>query len=384
MVHFELITALIRLLVQRVNIKVNVIAADTAKIQDGLIQSQRADGVLHHIIPAAKHSRCGQAEHREVQTIFALAFQIIAKEPVICTEVTAPAGNSVGFVHHKQADSTVTQQSFQRGGQQHFRCNVQDGLFALMDGIQTFFPLLMGHIGIEKCSAMHTAGFQLTDLILHQSDQRSDNDGHRLMHLCQIDARHLIECRLTCTGGSGQEHIGVILIAIQRQLALLDDGADDLALTDLLRFRSCCRVFVEVQHTEIGICAPVLLEDSPVTVDGFRFHPLLMFGTVQCKGHAALCRHKRQHIIGVVLCVLLPLHRQYHRAIQFIAEELVCQHQRRNLVGQRCRCIRKNRLLFLIERNAADVFALMPVEQCHIVALIQRTNSRIVMAENFR
>ena len=107
MVHLKLITALIRLLVQRVNIKVDVIAADTAQIQDGLIQSQRADGVLHHVIPATKHSRCRQAEHREVQSIFALALQIIAHEPVVRTEIPAPAGDGVSFVHHEQAQSAA-------------------------------------------------------------------------------------------------------------------------------------------------------------------------------------------------------------------------------------------------------------------------------------
>ena len=290
----------------------------------------------------------------------------------------------MSFVHHEQAQSAAAQQGLQRGGQQHFRCNVQNGLFALMDGVQALFPLLMGHIGVEEGGAVHPAGFQLADLILHQGDQRSDNEGHCLMHLCQIDARHLIECGLARTGGSGQEHIGVILIAIQCQLALLDNGADDLALADLHSLGSCRRVFVEVQHTEIGACAPVLLEDSPIPIYGFRFHLLLVLGAVQCKGRAALCCHKRQHIVGIVFGVLFPLHRQHQRTFHLAAEELVCQYQRRNFVGQRCRCVRKNGLLFLIERNTADIFALMPIEQCHIITLIQCADGCIVMAENFR
>lgn len=43
------------------------------------------------------------------------------------------------------------------------------------------------------------------------------------------------------------------------------------------------------------------------------------------------------------------------------------------------------RVMFTEEMSdAADVFTLMPVEQCHIVAFIQCTDSCIVTAEHFR
>ena len=45
-----------------------------------------------------------------MQPIFALALQIIAHEPVVRTEIPAPAGDGVSFVHHEQAQSAAAQQ----------------------------------------------------------------------------------------------------------------------------------------------------------------------------------------------------------------------------------------------------------------------------------
>ncbi len=62
-----------------------------------------------------------------------------------------------------------------------------------MDGVQALFPFLMGYIGVEEGRTVNPTGFQLADLILHQRNQRSNDNGNRLMYLSQINTRHLIE-----------------------------------------------------------------------------------------------------------------------------------------------------------------------------------------------
>ena len=229
---------------------------------------------------------------------------------------------------------------------------------------------------------MHAAGFQLGDLILHQSNQRRDHDSDSLVYLRQIDTGYLIEHRFACAGGSGQEHIGVVLIVSHGKLALPNDGADDLALTDLLCLRPSGRVFVEVQHPEICIHAPILLEDGTVAVDGFRLDFLLLLCTVQGKCRTTLRSKEGEHIVSIVCRILYPLHRHDHAAFQPTAQDVIGQHHRGNIMGNRCLRIRESGLLLLIEGQAADVFALVLVEQCQIVMLIQNADAGIVTAEN--
>ena len=229
---------------------------------------------------------------------------------------------------------------------------------------------------------MHAAGFQLGDLILHQSNQRRDHDSDSLVYLRQIDTGYLIEHRFACAGGSGQEHIGVVLIVSHGKLALPDDGADDLALTDLLCLRPSGRVFVEVQHPEICIHAPILLEDGTVAVDGFRLDFLLLLCTVQGKCRTTLRSKEGEHIVSIVCRILYPLHRHDHAAFQPTAQDVIGQHHRGNIMGNRCLRIRESGLLLLIEGQAADVFAFVLVEQCQIVMPIQNTDTGVVAAES--
>ena len=251
-----------------------------------------------------------------------------------------------------------------------------------MDGVQALLTLLVGNIGVQEGGAMHAAGFQLGDLILHQSNQRRDHDSDSLVYLRQIDTGYLIEHRFACAGGSGQEHIGVVLIVSHGKLALPNDGADDLALTDLLCLRPSGRVFVEVQHPEICIHAPILLEDGTVAVDGFRLDFLLLLCTVQGKCRTTLRSKEGEHIVSIVCRILYPLHRHDHAAFQPTAQDVIGQHHRGNIMGNRCLRIRESGLLLLIEGQAADVFALVLVEQCQIVMLIQNADAGIVTAEN--
>ena len=80
---------------------------------------------------------------------------------------------------------------------------------------------------------MYSVCFQLIHLVLHERNQWGNDDGDRLMYLCQIDTGYLIENRLAGAGWGSQEDIRVILIAIQCQFALLYYGADNLPLADL-------------------------------------------------------------------------------------------------------------------------------------------------------
>ena len=289
----------------------------------------------------------------------------------------------MGFVHNEQTKAAIPKQGLQRSGQQHFGCKVQDGLFAVMDGVQALLTLLVGNIGVQEGGAMHAAGFQLGDLILHQSNQRRDHDSDSFVYLRQIDTGYLIEHRFACAGGSGQEHIGVVLIVSHGKLALPDDGADDLALTDLLCLRPSGRVFVEVQHPEICIHAPILLEDGTVAVDGFRLDFLLLLCTVQGKCRTTLRSKEGEHIVSIVCRILYPLHRHDHAAFQPTAQDVIGQHHRGDIMGNRCLHIRESGLLLLVEEQAADVFALVLVERGQIIALIQFADTGIIMAEQF-
>ena len=193
MVHLEFVVATLCRFVQRMDIKVDVVTANPTQILDGIVQAQSINGILHHIFPAAIDSSGSQAEYREVAAVLPLPLQIISQEPIVGTEITAPAGYSMSLIHYEQSQLPFTQQSLQRGGQEHLRSYVKNGLFASVDGVQALFPFLMGYIGVEEGSTVNSTGFQLADLILHQCNQRSNDNGNRLMYLSQINTGHLIE-----------------------------------------------------------------------------------------------------------------------------------------------------------------------------------------------
>ena len=193
MVHLEFVVATLCRFIQRMDIKVDVVTANPTQILDGIVQAQSINGILHHIFPAAIDSSGSQAEYREVAAVLPLPLQIISQEPIVGTEITAPAGYSMSLIHYEQSQLPFTQQSFQRGGQEHLRSYVKNGLFASVDGVQALFPFLMGYIGVEEGSTVNSTGFQLADLILHQCNQRSNDNGNRLMYLSQINTGHLIE-----------------------------------------------------------------------------------------------------------------------------------------------------------------------------------------------
>ena len=193
MVHLEFVVATLCRFIQRMDIKVDVVAANPAQILDRIVQAQSINGILYHILLAAIDSSSSQAEYWEVAAVLSLPLQIISQEPIVSTEITAPAGYSMSLIHYEQSQLPFAQQSLKRGGQEHLRSYVKNGLFASVDSIQALFPFLMGYIGIEEGSTVNPTGFQLADLILHQGNQGCDDNGDRLMHLSQINTGHLIE-----------------------------------------------------------------------------------------------------------------------------------------------------------------------------------------------
>ena len=193
MIYLKFVVAPLCGFVQRMDIKVDIVTANPTQIQNRLVQTQSVNGILYHILLAAIDSGGSQAEHREVAAVLPLPLQIISQEPIVGTEITAPAGYSMSLIHYEQSQLPFTQQSLQRGGQKHLRSYVKNGLFASVDGVQALFPFLMGYIGVEEGSTVNPTGFQLADLILHQCNQRSNDNGNRLMYLSQINTRHLIE-----------------------------------------------------------------------------------------------------------------------------------------------------------------------------------------------
>ena len=108
-----------------------------------------------------------------------------------------------------------------------------------------------------------------------------------------------------------------------------------------------------------------------------------MFRTVQCKGTSALFCSECEYIVDILPGVCLLLYRKNQRSIQLIAEEPVCQHQRRDIIRKGSFTCSECCLLFLIERNAADVLSLVAVEQGYIAAVIQCADRGVVMTENF-
>ncbi len=83
--------------------KGDVLTFDFTNEDVRVIHAEAVGAVKHHVVIAAVDSCCCDGHHRKV-VIFDLAdfVDVLAQEPVVNTEVTAPSCNQVGFIDNDQ------------------------------------------------------------------------------------------------------------------------------------------------------------------------------------------------------------------------------------------------------------------------------------------
>ena len=79
------------------------------------------------------------------------------------------------FVDGEQGDAAAVQQRQEAPGQQPLRCDVQQVQFAAQQGLFDLLGLVGGQRGIQEGGA-HAELAQRVHLVLHQRDQRGDDD----------------------------------------------------------------------------------------------------------------------------------------------------------------------------------------------------------------
>ena len=142
--------------------------------------------------------------------------ELLAKEfqsAIVGPKVVAPVADAVGLVDRKKTDARVPQTL-----DQPFRVETLGGQIDQLEplGIQVScdVPLLLGSEGAVDESGGHTVGPQGVDLVLHQRDQRRDDNSHAV----HADCRSLITERLPAAGRQHDQRVLTLQHAEHRRL----------------------------------------------------------------------------------------------------------------------------------------------------------------------
>ena len=156
--------------------------------------------------------RRGHPEHRRV----AERLERAPDEQVVRPEVVSPHADAVHLVDHDEADADRAQRLDERGVAEPLGCGVEDSRPALGDVADASRRHLLIERRVDERRRGGDLGWQLVDLVLHQGDERREDEG-------RLGPQHRGELVRERLAGA-RRHQG-------ERVAALHGGADDLLLS---------------------------------------------------------------------------------------------------------------------------------------------------------
>ena len=117
--------------------------------------------------------RRGHPEHRRV----AQRLERAPDEEVVRPEVVSPHADAVHLVDHDEADADRPQRLDERGVAEPLGCGVEDSRPALGDVADASRRHLLIERRVDERRRGGDLGWQLVDLVLHQGDERREDEG---------------------------------------------------------------------------------------------------------------------------------------------------------------------------------------------------------------
>ena len=141
-----------------------------------------------------------------------------AKTQVVRAEVVTPLADAVRLVHNEQADRARQETVEEVAVLEALRGEIQNLTFAPLNLLMELARLAGRQVGVH-CQRIHADGIQLVELVLHESDERADDErqpGHQ-------DRRKLIDERLSAAGRHDHDGIAATQHSLHRlPLTLLE------------------------------------------------------------------------------------------------------------------------------------------------------------------
>ena len=160
---------------------VEEVRAVERRLEDRGIQNAE---VLLDIALHLRRSRRGEGDDRRTPDFL----DDVADPAVLGAEIVAPFGNAVRFVHGVEGNLHFAEQLDVLLLRQRFRCDVQEFRHAGKDVTPDLLDLCLPERGIQEMGDSRLLRHEAADhvhLVLHQGDQRGNDDGGSRQHECR-------------------------------------------------------------------------------------------------------------------------------------------------------------------------------------------------------
>ncbi len=149
------------------NIERDVVTTRVAQERLAVAKLQVGNRMRNDIIAPAVDSRGGKAEDRKAHTVFAELRQIRSQIPVVRAEIFTPRGNGVDLVNDDKTELAAVENCLDRGLQQEFRRQVDDGGLAAFNAVEGFKTLAIGNVRVNGNDILNATFPQVSDLVDH-------------------------------------------------------------------------------------------------------------------------------------------------------------------------------------------------------------------------
>ena len=142
-------------------------------VKTGHITTRIAQFQMRHDITPDSLSRSGcKCHHRHVRKVIAQFSNL----PIFRSEIMSPFADAMRLINCEKVDLPLFQILQKPGEHQALRGNIEEPKFPGMQSAQSFASLASGKCRIQE-SRSHATGLQRINLILHQRNQRRDDNG---------------------------------------------------------------------------------------------------------------------------------------------------------------------------------------------------------------
>jgi hypothetical protein len=172
-------------------------ACKAGDLHEGILHPELADNVGLHLGRGGR----SQGEHRRPLQ----PAGDVAEGEIVGTEVVSPLAHTVGFVDHEETDGAPDQVLEKRAVLEPFGCEVQDLALAFADHAVCLTRFRGVEVRVHG-DRLYAVGEELVVLILHQCDERRDNDRQPFEHHC----RELVDERLAAAGRHHDECVATL------------------------------------------------------------------------------------------------------------------------------------------------------------------------------
>ena len=231
------------------------------------------DGLAVHVLATAVDGRRREGRNEEIARFFlnlmlAELADMVAKVPVIGAELLAPRRDDVRFIDNDGAERAIADKLLDvTAREQRLGRKVQDIIRAILDLCHDLLLLNRRDVGVDRRRTGIRAAFEAGDLVVHEADERRDDERHELL-LFREDHRGDLEHRGLARARRRRDEKVARLLAAPARLGLLHELRDDGLLRDraelLLPTRER-RKIVYLEGAE-GIGVPVRLQE--LGIDG--------------------------------------------------------------------------------------------------------------------